>query len=500
MNAVTAYVAQPRLTPDPALARNAQRSATTETQDPSAKGRANAAPAEKSGDSVRISQEARQLFEAENRSRSDGSARMAGMTSQGTQVVVEATPLNESASFRMGGDKAAGLRNYSATVGANDDRLAWKNGPKANEMLFTATFTKADGSIQTFELGGNSVFIEDPDGSIRMDTVQGPGSTVLNAGSEAPGPDGQPPAGRIYIALEDGTEVNAGSGDDLIFNMARDARLHAGDGNNSIVSLADGTSITSGLGDDLIALLEDSLRPADASGPAPGSQPDVRPGGTQTIDLNAGDGNDLLIAQTDLFKGELNMGDGDDVLRMRDATSTRIDLGAGNDAARADNLYFSRLLGGDGDDQLEVTSALASRILGGDGNDTITAGTLLDSRIDGGAGDDTINVNLANNSAIGGGAGNDTIIVRQLIKSGVHGGGGDDKIFVTNSVDSVIDGGSGNNIIQVNNARNSRILNDGPEASRPVTIQDGTGKRHEANTDDIVAVGPGGQTRVLSSR
>lgn len=450
------------------------------------------------GDTVSVSQAAKELFAAA-RQNGDTSfadkqhphAVMTGMTAQGTKVKVEAVSLERTV-FTMNGAQShsvldgAGRKNGLASLFNQNGKPT--GGPQ--EMLYTATFTHANGKVQEFQLGGNAMFREEKDGSIHMDSSPQKEKTLV--GTEAD---------EIFIAIEDGTEVLAGNGNNRIFNMAQQSRIISGEGSDLIASMGTGARIDAGEGDDAIVLLQDTLRPetseslAQSEADSPENRrEDQRPHGAQRLDVDAGNGNNDVLADVDLYQSSIRSGNGTDNISLRSATSTLISLGEGNDTLKGEDLFFSSIDAGGGNDNLSLHNVYGGRVSGGDGDDVIEADKLFDTVIGGGNGDDVIRVDEATNSAIGGGAGNDVILVNTLINSAVNGGEGDDTISVGSSVNSLITGGAGNNSIRVENQSSGFTITT--ESGQPGTAD---GLLQESIPEAIVAVGPGGTRRVVST-
>lgn len=438
------------------------------------------------GDSVSISEAARELLQAAESTATRSQkpeAVMTALTDFGTTVTVEAHAL-ERTTFTMGGQLAR--KSAFSMAGASAENPV--------EMAFSVTFARTNGQVQTFELGGNAVFREMEDGTILMDSRQGAGSSRLE------GTDGN----EIFIAIEDDTEVVTGNGNNRVFNLARNSRILGGEGDDLIASLADGAHIEGGAGDDAIILLNDTLRPTTSASLDESMADDPenrrenhRTRGAQTVEVDAGDGNNLLASGVDLFKGFIRSGDGEDTVRLHDATSTRINTGGGNDSFSGRDLFYTNLDGGAGDDSLSVHNMRGGGISGGTGNDVITVNELVDAFAGGDEGDDTIMISSVRSSAIGGGAGNDNIIVDRLVNSLVDGGTGDDFISVGSSFNSRIEGGGGNDVIRTGQVDSYQMQQNGNVATF-MAARSATSADPDGMSNPIVAVGPGNTRRVVS--
>jgi Ca2+-binding RTX toxin-like protein len=178
----------------------------------------------------------------------------------------------------------------------------------------------------------------------------------------------------------------------------------------------------------------------------------VRISGANYSVVNAGDGNDFVVAEgesiisggagDDVLVGNTVSGDeGDDLIYTTSFASggtgddTIILFGLGDPETQEPGVAFA----GEGNDT--VLADIAAAVEGGEGNDTITlrnGGTAS-----GGAGDDLITLQL--DGEADGGDGNDDILL--LAGGTIIGGAGDDKLTSSGSGD--ITGGKGNDVISL---------------------------------------------------
>lgn len=170
--------------------------------------------------------------------------------------------------------------------------------------------------------------------------------------------------------------------------------------------------------------------------------------------VNAGDGDDTLLADADSDGAILNGQGGADVLTLEGANGTA-NGGVGQDTLVSFDQINAVLNGGDGDDTIRIDGArpgTGGTASGGGGEDTIIAAgegiTVL-----GGAGNDDI-YTQGNLDGASGGVGNDTIVSDILDYAGgtpVQGDDGDDLLVLTESagygVVQQADGGAGNDTI-----------------------------------------------------
>ena len=285
--------------------------------------------------------------------------------------------------------------------------------------------------------------------------------------------------------LEGALRVTADSGEDLTIredpsNAGQVQLLVDGQADASIPSSLTTTSlvsieITGGEGDNLIDLsgLDSSVFTS-----------------LQWIDVEAGEGNDHVIASAD-FDDVIDGGHGTDTL-TGGGGANQISGGHGDDI----------ITGGGGNDQLSGNDG-QDQISGGDGDDTIDGGDGRDSLF-GESGNDRVNGNH-DIDVIGGGDGNDTlnggsgddVLNGDLGDDVIFGGGGSDSISGDGGYDSLlgqggrdtlsggtehdtINGGSGSDLL-LGDVGNDRLNGEG----NADTLEGGEG-------DDTLFGGPGG--------
>lgn len=192
------------------------------------------------------------------------------------------------------------------------------------------------------------------------------------------------------------------------------------------------------------------------------------------LELNGGDGNDLIIGGR---RGDkINGGEGDDAIERADnvdvisgggnAVGSNNPLGLGNDdsvrygnhsgPAQDNDIPLDDVEYVDGtgfNDVIDLSgNTVPVIIIGGAGNDTLTGGSANDN-IDGGAGDDTINGN-GGDDTLNGGAGDDTIN-GGTGNDNISGGVGNDKLYGDEGNDTIsgdagddeLFGGTGNDTL-----------------------------------------------------
>jgi hypothetical protein len=156
--------------------------------------------------------------------------------------------------------------------------------------------------------------------------------------------------------------------------------------------------------------------------------------GIKSIELDLGDGNDLIDDSAIAFFGapvpvSIEGGSGNDEINGSHPAANTIEAGPGNDRVIASSVSGSHAHPGSGD-----------AIDGGSGNDTIVVSGVA-HRVVGGAGDDTIKGGPVRASLLGG-PGDDRII-GGFAKDRVEGGAGDDRLLGGCHEDAVF-GGPGN--------------------------------------------------------
>lgn len=370
------------------------------------------------GDVVNISEAAKGYFDqykyaSAPSGREMPHATMQGMTSRGTEVTVEATSRRNGA-LTMGG-LSVEKHLTGLTMGGT------KAGPGI-DMDYSVTFRQQSGQVSVFEITANSIFREALDGTIEI---------VPAGGGALTGSDKQD----IMINISDNTSIAGNGGDDLIFNMGKNATILGGEGDDVIMSMGDHSVVGGGEGDDAIAILHDTLRApfdleeADAQPETDEKSVYKRPRHSQSVTVDAGNGDDSIVLSPTMYK-------------------STISGGAGMDDIYANDLIHSKLDAGDGSDMVQVGKATKTNIVLGAGDDMLTALELLKSTVKAGDGNDVLHVDKATQSTLSGDNGDDWIEVESASQTPITGGGGDDYIRVHSGA-SLTAGGTGNDMIWV---------------------------------------------------
>ncbi len=143
-------------------------------------------------------------------------------------------------------------------------------------------------------------------------------------------------------------------------------------------------------------------------------------GGTGSLTLRGGAGDDVLIINANTLQANIDGGRGFDIVKVNDIEGVMLDLAAA---------HVEEAIGDDGNDTFNASGMTSNAFLDGQGGNDILIGGIANDAIGGGAGDDYID----------GGAGNDVLRggdSRDLI----FGGDGDDIVFGEGGDDTLIGG------------------------------------------------------------
>lgn len=392
-------------------------------------------------------------------------------TRNGTRIQVEAG----ERSFTMG---------HFANKGPfqNNFNLAGARAP----LDISVTFTTTDGKVATHKLTESSVFHETEDGTIVEG--RGRGKSVSDPNDPAKKID----ENNIIFNMDDKGSAIGGTGDDVLLNFGSEAWVNGQEGNDTIVNMGDKATIKGGEGNDLIKVVRDVIRETKNSTvdldkvsfdglplPAVGGKKTVgqvsdlyapalvgQEGGAE-VNVDAGDGNDVIDSRdAKLENATIDGGSDDDLMLMDTLVGSKVKGGDGNDEIHADNMLQTTIEGGEGDDTINVKRMKQSTVNGGSGDDTLSVDHMVESHVQGEAGNDSINVNRALRSTISGGQGDDTITVNKADGTTISGDQGNDTISVKSLLDSTVDGGEGDDQITVG---------DMISASKESTVMGGTG-------------------------
>ncbi len=288
--------------------------------------------------------------------------------------------------------------------------------------------------------------------------------TVLSAGSTVPA---SLLTGLTIVTGSANNQINLSGVTAGVFTSLASIDVNSGDGDDVIIGTTDVASTLSG-GDGNDSITGGSSAEVILGGDGQ----DTIDGGDGNDDINAGDGDDSVTA-----------GAGDDTVTGDDGDDT-VFGGAGNDSVLANNGADS-LFGEAGDDTLNGDGGFDS-IDGGTGNDTVFGGadndTLSggdgDDLLNGQAGDDIANGDAGNDTALGGGGSDslnggtgDDILNGQSGNDNIVGLDGDDSIYGGSGSDELFGDGPdtvstafGDDIIRGNSGNDSIIGGSGSDA------------------------------------
>jgi len=296
--------------------------------------------------------------------------------------------------------------------------------------------------------------------------------------------------------------IKGGDGDDRLFGETGTENITGGDGNDEIdggrardlLEGNNGRDVVKGdAGDDTVSGGEgaDTVDGGSGADELYGDDgPDIVIGGTEPDLIDAGAGDDVVRA-ADLFRDEVDCGDGNDTVYVEDIAPTRdalvgcetviaIPPEAATDAEPPSVISGTPrndlLRGTPGPDSL-FGKAGRDRMFGGGGDDYVD-GEWGDDELHGGPGDDTIAGRSADDRIFGDDGADHITGDRGADR--IAGGGGDDTIFGNLGPD-VISGGSGNDRINVVRGEHDAVRCGG---GRDVVLADG-GDRVARDCEDV---------------
>ncbi len=199
--------------------------------------------------------------------------------------------------------------------------------------------------------------------------------------------------GKDYIINRNGTYVNAGGGDDVIFQLSKSATIRAGAGDDAIIfddTVFDALTIDLGDGDDTIE--SHSLRVSGDLDISAGDGDDTIDIGTlqaANLTLDGGDGNDNILIGSLLANGfSIDGGEGDNSISILSLLSN------------SENITNS-ISAGNGDNEISIgTGVFKGDIVVGDGDNTISLDQIKETTLQGGYGKNIVNINAAYVSSV----------------------------------------------------------------------------------------------------
>ncbi|KAF0232798.1 MAG: hypothetical protein FD177_2155 [Desulfovibrionaceae bacterium] len=415
------------------------------------------------GDTVDISQEARDRATAQK----DASA---SAETAGASIIPEGSIVDTVASATTKSGRQISVQRYSSAPASELYGYTKQNAG----FGYTVSILDASGKTeQQFTLSQDTMVTEQEDGTLLVGSYK----------------NGDETSGNDFIIGMNGKELSGGDGDDTIVELTADRASTRGD-----KTIAAG-SISGGTGDDSVVLVGKSIN----------------------ANVDTGDGNDTITASGDLYTSNISTGAGDDKISVGGdllVEGGTLTTGDGNDILEAKiNLAAQKgatIDTGGGDDIISAGAIRAngnnSIVRTGDGNDTLNGniGAIFQGTIDTGDGDDALNGNswigADYQGVINTGSGNDTLSSQVWLDATYGGridtGEGNDKLssgaWITATYGGAIDTGLGDDSLESKGriySSSKGILNTGEGddsiKSDTITLQNG-GSINTGNGDDAI--------------
>ncbi|OOF48932.1 hypothetical protein BKK53_09255 [Rodentibacter trehalosifermentans] len=155
--------------------------------------------------------------------------------------------------------------------------------------------------------------------------------------------------------------------------------------------------------------------------------------------IYGGEGRDEVTFESGSYVGDMDLGNGDNIVTIKNGYSLGIALDGGT------------ITTGTGNDQITIDGNVVgnSKIETGGGNDSVTVGGNFNGTFNGGAGDDTLNVRGNFSGTYDGGADSDTLEVNGNFTGTFNGGAGTDTLDVGNNFSGTFNGEAGNDTLNV---------------------------------------------------
>lgn len=319
----------------------------------------------------------------------------------------------------------------------------------AASPAYETTLTKKDGGslsisftdnvvMQEAENGETSVYFKELD----LTRTYGVDGSVLH---EAAGNTLSADTSSIIINVSSGS-VNAGNGDNLIFNWANDTQITAGSGDDTIILAdnVDNISIATGDGADKISgsvLTNSSIDLGEGDNV-------FQAGLIENSDLRLGNGNNTVQGTVLYLKGRnstISLGDGDNILKVT-TTSSAVSIGNGNNNIVA-GVAHGTFAAGDGNNIFALFGVTGhGSVTIGNGNNRLNGFFGENAKVQIGDGNNTLFLFTNNNARTSIGNGNNNIKLQATDNSTVSIGNGDNAFFNAEaSGNAVISVGGGNN-------------------------------------------------------
>ena len=233
--------------------------------------------------------------------------------------------------------------------------------------------------------------------------------------------------GTVSLEAAPDGETLDGTEDDDFFIRLSDRQVHAGGGDDVVISLGGSGGVDGGTGNDAILGM---FRGVAAQGPD----------GLAVLD--GGEGDDLIRVDNGVHVALMG-GTGDDTLDGVVAHAL-VRGGEGDDTLKGE-AHYAVMDGEDGDDRYEMDLSAWSQVAGGNGNDTLT-GTFLRSDVAGGDGDDTFDGRFQVSDLLG--ESGDDVFRGMYERGSADGGEGDDAFAVDAAHTTEFAGGAGDDTLR----------------------------------------------------
>jgi hypothetical protein len=408
------------------------------------------------GDTVDISQEARDLAAAQK----DADAETAGAS-----IIPDGLIVDTVASATTKSGRQISVQRYSSAPASE----IYGYTKQSAGFGYTVSVLDATGKAeQQFKLSQDTIISEQEDGTLRIGNYT----------------NGDETSGNDFIIGMNGKELSGGDGDDTIVDLTADRA--SARGNKTIAA----GNISGGAGDDTVVLVGKSIEASVDTGD--GNDTITASGDLSTTNISTGAGDDKISVGGNFLVegGKLTTGDGNDILEAKYNLAAQkgatIDTGGGNDTISAGairaNGNNSIVRTGDGNDTLNgnIGATFQGTIDTGDGDDSLKGKSWIGADYQGvintGSGNDTLSSKNWIDTYAGGridtGDGNDTLYTDGRIDASYTGiintGNGDDSLTSGSRMDSNFNGtistGDGDDIVKAEflySGNGSRILTEG---------------------------------------
>lgn len=307
--------------------------------------------------------------------------------------------------------------------------------------------------INDTENGGVSLFFPDTGETKRFDAD---GNVTTDAGEQSDSLEGS--NGDDILVNINKSVVNAGEGNDTVFNFSENTIIEGGDGDDKIFlpGHSEDVIVNTGKGSNTVYGGQVNNAIINAQGNNDKIEAYSLHGtnitGTGTLAVNAKtlresnlqSAGDFSANIGCVFKTRIQVGEENDQTSNLQNPYARLQAKANIVISGFDDSFLTTV---GGDSSITMNSASNSFISTGGGGDTIRITTANNSSISTGGGNDTLRINHSEGSTIDMGDGNDTLVAIGSQGSKISMGNGDD-VLVANSVGaSTLDTGEGNDTL-----------------------------------------------------